>query len=181
MNTLYRLSLSLVIVLLISGCSSIQNSIGPDKIQSDLRESVEAPIELTEGQAPFCLVPDLVVAEPQKIVRIPEPYNAKLYFLLDQTIFTPESEVESKEVYDEIVTRNPRQVIISGHTDTSASNEYNDTLSQRRSERVKQDLINLGVSTDVIRISSEGEYRLLVSTPDDTVEVMNRRVEIDLR
>ena len=181
MNTLYRLSLSLAMVLLVSGCSSIQNSIGPDKIQSDLRESVEAPIELTEGEAPFCIIPEPIVAEPLKIIRIPEPYNAKLYFLLDQTVFTPESEVESKEVYDEIIKRNPRQVTISGHTDTSASNEYNDSLSQRRSERVKQDLINLGISANVIRISSEGEYRLLVSTPDDTVEVLNRRVEIDLR
>jgi outer membrane protein OmpA-like peptidoglycan-associated protein len=39
----------------------------------------------------------------------------------------------------------------------------------------------MGVSSDVIRISSEGEYRLLIATPDETVEVRNRRVEINAR
>ena len=181
MNNLYRLYLPFILAFSVTGCSSIHNSISPDKLQSELRESVEAPVELAEGESPFCIVAEIAPAPQREIVRIPEPYNAKLYFLLDQTVFTSESELESKEVYQEILKRNPNEVIISGHTDTSASNAYNDDLSQRRSERVKQDLINLGVSADVINISSEGEYRLLVSTPDETVEVRNRRVEIDLR
>jgi OOP family OmpA-OmpF porin len=71
--------------------------------------------------------------------------------------------------------------MISGHTDTSASSSYNDELSRRRAERVKQDLINAGVAENTISIVSEGEHRLLVDTPDETVEVRNRRVEITLR
>jgi len=166
-----------------SGCSSIHTSLSPDKIQSELRTTVEAPVNLTEGDSPFCIVakPEVEPAPQRKIVRIPEPYAAKLYFLLDQTVFTAESELESDKVYQEILKRNPHEVIISGHTDTSASNEYNDDLSQRRSEKVKQDLIERGMSKDAITTSSEGEYRLLVRTSDDTVEVLNRRVEITLR
>jgi outer membrane protein OmpA-like peptidoglycan-associated protein len=46
---------------------------------------------------------------------------------------------------------------------------------------VRQDLIDKGVPAESIKISAEGEYRLLVSTPDETVEVLNRRVEINAR
>lgn len=164
-----------------TGCSAIHNSIGPNKIQSDLREQVDAPLDVASGQTPICVVENVMPSPQKPIARIPAPYNAKLYFLLDQTVFSPESEQESKEVYQTLLKRNDKEIIISGHTDTSASNAYNDALSQRRAEKVRQDLIDLGVSAEVIHISSEGENRLLVSTPDETVEVLNRRVEINVR
>ena len=179
MNKLCRLSLLAIVAFAMTGCSTIHYSISPDKLQSDLRASVEAPLELSGVESQVCIVHP-IQAQP-KLVRIPEPYNAKLYFLLDQTVFTPESTVESQEVYQTLIDRNDREVIISGHTDTSASNEYNDALSQRRSEKVRQDLIDFGVPSHAISISSEGEYRLLVDTPDETVEVRNRRVEINVR
>jgi len=180
MNNTYRLYLPIIMIISMTGCSAIHNSIGPDKMDSELRAQVEAPLDVAEGQ-PICVV-EAVIPSPQKpIVRIPEPYNAKLYFLLDKTVFSPESEQESKEVYQTLLKRNDSEIIISGHTDTSASNAYNDALSQRRAEKAQQDLINLGISADVIHISSEGENRLLVSTPDETVEVLNRRVEINVR
>tara|TARA_R110002050_G_scaffold57423_5_gene129345 strand:+ start:267455 stop:267964 length:510 start_codon:yes stop_codon:yes gene_type:complete len=164
-----------------TGCSSIHNSIGPDKMLSDLRAQTEVPLDVASGETPICVVKEVAPSPQKQIVRIPAPYNAKLYFLLDKTVFSPESEKESKEVYQTLLKRNDSEIIISGHTDTSASNEYNDALSQRRAEKVKQDLIDLGIAEDVIHISSEGENRLLVSTPDGTVEVLNRRVEINVR
>lgn len=181
MNNLCRLSLLSIFAFSVTGCSTIHNSISPEKASSELRASVEAPIDVTTGESPFCAKPDIEPAVTRELIKVPAPYSAKLYFLLDQTAFTPESEKESKEVYQELVKRNDKEIIISGHTDTSASNAYNDALSQRRSEKVRQDLIDLGIQAEVIKISSEGEYRLLVATPDETVEVRNRRVEINVR
>ncbi len=159
----------------------MHTSMSSDKQTSELREVVEAPLDVTTGETPICPKQELVLAEPTPIYTAPEPFSAKLYFLLDKTEFTAESEAESQQIYQEILERNPTEVLISGHTDTSASNAYNDKLSLRRVERVKQDLIDVGVAADTISISSEGEYRLLVTTPDETVEVRNRRVEINLR
>jgi len=181
MNYKYRLYLPLIVIFSMTGCSSLHNSISPDKMQSELRKQVEAPLDVASGETPICVV-EAIIPSPQKpIVRIPAPYNAKLYFLLDQTEFSSESVKESKEVYKMLLKRNDSEIIISGHTDTSASNAYNDALSQRRAEKVRQDLIEQGISADIIRISSEGENRLLVMTPDETVEVLNRRVEINVR
>ena len=181
MNKTYRLWLPLIIIFSITGCSAIHNSIGPDKIQSDLRAQVEAPLNIAHGQMPICIVKEVTPSPQKQIVTMPAPYNAKLYFLLDKTVFSPESEQESKEVYQTLLKRNDSEIIISGHTDTSASNVYNDALSQRRAEKVKQDLIELGIAAESIHTSAEGENRLLVMTPDGTVEPLNRRVEIDVR
>ncbi|MCX4187498.1 OmpA family protein [Methylophaga sp. OBS4] len=181
MNRLCRLYLPLIVAFFVTGCSSIHNSIGPDRAESELRDSVEAPVELAGGESPFCAKPEMEIPVTPELVRAPEPFKVNLYFLLDKVEFTPESQVESKKVYKEIIDRDFSEIIIVGHTDTAASNAYNDALSQRRAERVQQDLINMGVPRDVIRISSEGEYRLLIATPDETVEVRNRRVEINAR
>jgi OOP family OmpA-OmpF porin len=170
-----------MLTLVATGCSPIHNTIGPEQPRSDLRDSVEAPFQLSEGESPFCHVPPMQIPETPKLVTAPEPFSAKLFFLLDKTEFTQESKVESREIYQEILDRDFSEITISGHTDTSASNAYNEALSLRRSKRVRQDLINLGVPAENIRISAEGEYRLLVSTPDGTREVRNRRVEINAR
>lgn len=175
MNRLFRLTLPLALIVAVTGCSSVST-----KQSSDLREIVDAPLELSSTHnTEFCLKPEPV--EPTPIVMAPAPFAAKLYFLLDKTEFTAESALESKEIYQEILDRNPSEVIISGHTDTSASNQYNEKLSQRRALRVKQDLVDLGFPAYKITTDYEGEYRLLVATPDETVEVRNRRVEINLR
>lgn len=181
MINLGRLCLPLLVSLVAAGCSPIHSTVGPDQARSDLRESVEAPYQTSGAESPFCEVPPMQIPETPKLVTAPEPFSAKLFFLLDKTEFTEESKVEAREIYQEIVDREFSEIVISGHTDTSASNAYNEALSLRRSQKVRQDLIDYGVPADNIRISAEGEYRLLVSTPDDTVEVRNRRVEINAR
>lgn len=172
MKPLQRLLSLFAATAFITGCSSIHNAIGPEKSQSPMRASVEAPIELTGEKTDFCLKP--APADPPVVV----PFNAKLYFLLDQTVFTSESLAKSEEIYQQVIQRNSSRITIVGHTDTAASNEYNDDLSRRRAEKVMNDLIDRGVSRDVMAISSHGEYMLEVDTPDETVEVRNRRVEI---
>jgi len=176
-----RFCLLFLVAFALTGCSGIHNTVGPDRAESDLRASVEAPAVVAEGESPFCKVPPMELPETPKLVTLPEPFSAKLFFLLDKTEFTAESKVESQEIYQEILDRGFSEVTISGHTDTSASNAYNEALSLRRAKKVRQELIDFGVPADSVRISAEGEYRLLVSTPDGIREVRNRRVEINAR
>ncbi|MDT8310461.1 MAG: OmpA family protein [Methylophaga sp.] len=178
MNILLRIS-SLLSLLILAGCASN----GP---VSELRESVEAPVQVSEVESPFCAKPEVIdvkLPKPQVAAAPPlfTPFSASLYFLLDQIVFTPESAREADEIYQQVRAKNADEVILIGHTDTSASNSYNDILSLRRAEKVKQALIAAGVAADTIRISGRGEADLFVATPDETVEVRNRRVEITLR
>jgi len=178
MNILLRIS-ALLSVLVLAGCAGT----GP---VSDMRESIEAPVQVAEGESPFCAKPEIVEVQlpPPQVAPAPPPaapFSASLYFLLDQTVFTPESAREADDIYQQVLAQKADQVILIGHTDTSASNSYNDALSFRRAEKVKQNLIAAGVAADTIRISGRGETDLFVNTPDETVEVRNRRVEITIR
>lgn len=174
----------LLLVSLSSGCSTIHNALGPDKPTSELRAAIEAPVQVAANESPFCQKP--VPREDPPVVTVASeetvfPFATRLFFLLNKTDYTPASSIESQAVYDEVLALNPREVVLVGHTDTSASAAYNDALSLRRVERVKQELIQRGVSPTIIRASAAGEARLLISTPDNTVEVRNRRVEIFAR
>ncbi len=178
MNILLRIS-ALLSALIVAGCAAN----GP---VSDLRESIEASVQVSEGTSPFCVKPQVIEVKlpPPQVAPAPSPsvpFSASLYFLLDQTVFTPESAREADGIYQQVRAQKADQVILIGHTDTSASDSYNDALSLRRAEKVKQELIAAGVTADTIRISGRGETDLFVSTPDETVEVRNRRVEITIR
>lgn len=222
-------------MLSVTGCATYSdaiNSLGPERQISDLRESVEAPIQLSEGKSPFCFVPsETYIVMPEEgrvgtvvvtfidgaehvlegdysgmslsenqvqtftgnaqqveemfgeaVAALPAaPYHAKLYFLLDKDELTPESKIKAKAVFDEIAGRQAAEINIVGHTDTAASYSYNEKLSYSRAIKVRDALIALGIPANIISTSGQGEYQLLVDTPDNTPEPKNRRVEIDVR
>jgi len=70
------------------------------------------------------------------------------------------------------------RISATGHADRSGSVSYNLGLSERRAERVKQELIRLGIPENEIAITWKGEAENLVPTSDGVREPQNRRVEI---
>lgn len=70
-------------------------------------------------------------------------------------------------------------ITVEGHTDTSGSRGYNQTLSQERANNVSAYLIDQGViPARFYSIKGMGETQLLVPTGDSVHEARNRRVEI---
>lgn len=69
-------------------------------------------------------------------------------------------------------------VLVSGHTDTSGSEEYNETLSLKRASAVRDVLAKHGIDKDRIRILGKGESDLYRATSDGVKEARNRRVAI---
>ncbi len=68
---------------------------------------------------------------------------------------------------------------IEGHTDTVGSREYNRNLSERRAEAVVNYIIaKYGVQATRLQAVGMGEEGLLVSTPEQTPEPRNRRVQV---
>jgi OmpA-OmpF porin, OOP family len=72
----------------------------------------------------------------------------------------------------------PAPVVIAAHTDRSGSERYNDRLSQRRADNVRDYLAGRGIPRDAITVESFGERHPLVDTPDGVREPQNRRVEV---
>lgn len=68
---------------------------------------------------------------------------------------------------------------IEGHTDTVGSPEYNRALSERRAEAVVSYIESkYGVASSRLQAVGMGEEGLLVSTPAQTPEPRNRRVQV---
>jgi outer membrane protein OmpA-like peptidoglycan-associated protein len=67
---------------------------------------------------------------------------------------------------------------IAGHADHRASEEYNQGLSERRAESVRQYLIDRGCSADKLVAVGYSENRPIASNDTESGMAMNRRVEI---
>ena len=109
------------------------------------------------------------------------PTSFVLYFLENRDELTPDSRQMLSSVVDEIARRPAPEIVVIGHTDRVGPVPYNDTLSLRRAERVRDELVKVGIAADRIRVEGRGEREPLVPTPDEVAEPRNRRVEISVR
>lgn len=81
-------------------------------------------------------------------------------------------------VITQINTSNPATIRLTGHTDTSGAEAYNDRLALKRAKAAKDQLLAHGIDASRIVIDAKGESDLLVKTSDNVREPANRRVNI---
>ena len=76
--------------------------------------------------------------------------------------------------------RQPVRVMVTGHTDTVGSREYNQRLSERRALAVKNAMVRGGIGADEISTVGRNFSDPLVRTGPGIREPQNRRAVIDL-
>lgn len=69
-------------------------------------------------------------------------------------------------------------ITLAGHADRAGPQAYNDRLSERRARAVRDALVERGIDGKRILVSSFGEKRPRIVTPDGVREIQNRRVEV---
>lgn len=111
----------------------------------------------------------------------PASMSFRLYFEMGTSTVTEESRSQLEALLAEVATRAAVEVEITGHTDTVGKLEDNDRLSLARAQTVRDLLVQRGIHAHFIRTVGRGERELLVSTPEETAEPRNRRVEIIVR
>ena len=67
---------------------------------------------------------------------------------------------------------------IAGHTDSTGSDSYNQKLSERRAEAVKNALVGMGVSPSRLTTIGYGESKPIASNNNEGGRQQNRRVEV---
>lgn len=72
-------------------------------------------------------------------------------------------------------------LVVTGHTDRSGSDAYNDGLSVRRAQAIANLLESKGVSRNQVEMSGRGESEPKVPTIDGERNPTNRRVEITVK
>lgn len=79
----------------------------------------------------------------------------------------------------EFLSANPgRKILIEGHTDSVGSESYNQKLSERRAQAVRNAIGERGISLDRIESVGLGEAYPVASNDDNGGRQQNRRVEV---
>jgi OOP family OmpA-OmpF porin len=74
------------------------------------------------------------------------------------------------------------KVVVEGHTDSQGSDQYNQDLSQHRSESVRDALVNkYGFSASQVSAKGYGESQPVADNASKEGRAKNRRVEISIR
>lgn len=115
-------------------------------------------------------------------VPVPPPGPFMVHFGFDSAEITPEAASIIDEAARAARDLAPVQLILRGHADTAGPSDYNQRLSERRAEAVRQALIQRGINGNEITYDTQayGESRPEVQTGDGVPEPRNRRVEIVL-
>lgn len=79
------------------------------------------------------------------------------------------------------LSANPSSPItVEGHTDSKGSDQYNQKLSERRANAVRQYLIEKGIASSRIRVVGYGEQRPIADNKTDEGRAINRRAEFEV-
>jgi OmpA family len=109
-----------------------------------------------------------------------EPGRYLVFFELDRAALTRDGRETVAEAAREYQRTGAARLSLAGHADRSASEAYNQRLSERRVEAVRAELAQLGVPEGAIDAVARGETDPLVETADGVREARNRRVEIEV-
>lgn len=134
----------------------------------------------------------VLVTVKKRIVRTPKHVVEKkiekktftlgdILFDLNRATIRPENEFLLNKVVDFLRTYPDARVIISGHTDDLAANEYNMQLSLARANAVKNYLLRrTQFDPDNIQTQGFGETQPIAPNDSETNRQKNRRVEISV-
>lgn len=111
----------------------------------------------------------------------PAPLHFTLFCRFESEELTDESRAMVPDVLRALKDRPVPEVSVVGHTDTTGTSRSNVELGMKRGNMVRGLLVQAGLDSSSIEVTSHGEAVLLVTTPDETYEPRNRRVEITIR
>lgn len=142
----------------------------------------EAAMAAVESQANYMLTEiDYSTPAPAMAAATPSQTQFITLFNFDSTEYAPGNQTIVREALDAALANPNSALTIVGHADRSGPIAYNQTLSERRANRVIEELVTGGV--DPVRISGEavGETQPLIPTADGVREEGNRAVVISLQ
>ena len=153
-----------LIILMLTGCTTMEDKNQPPP-------PVTPPVEAT-APAPMPEPAPAPMPKPEKIVL--EDVN----FDFDKDTLKP----SATAILDHAVTviqQNPEMSFnISGYTDNTGSDKYNEGLALRRANAVRNYLVQHGVSSNRLDVSSYGERNPVADNATKEGRARNRRVEI---
>ena len=160
--------------------NSAIKSVGNSQLFQNPQPLNEIPNCTTRPVTPPPVIPEPTpepIPEPTpEPIRLSVPRN--VHFALDKDFISQ----KSGEILDKIAVvmeQYPNIVIeLQGHTDSRASNAYNQDLAKRRATNARNYLVKKGIASERMIIRSFGERKLRTEENNRVDYARNRRVEV---
>jgi outer membrane protein OmpA-like peptidoglycan-associated protein len=117
---------------------------------------------------------DVIRTGDELVLRMP----AGITFPVDSYALQPGVQGTLNEVARTLASYNQTYIDVLGHTDSTGSDAYNQTLSERRAQSVADYLASGGVARARMGIRGYGESQPIASNDTEEGRAQNRRVEI---
>ena len=101
-----------------------------------------------------------------------------VFFDFDKAELKEESLPDLDRLVEFLKTYPSVRISVEGHTDDVGTDAYNDRLSQRRADAVKEYLVKNGIAPQRIQTKGWGRRRPLVQGTTEDARAQNRRVEV---
>jgi OOP family OmpA-OmpF porin len=155
--------------------STAANKTWKDSSGECWRSSSWTPANATEEcdpqyfkKAEVAPAPVVVAAAPAPVVVAPAPvqtrtvtkkvsFSAEDLFAFDKSELKPEGKEKLDQLAKDMRSTDNESIIATGHTDRIGNKKYNQKLSERRANTVRDYLIAGGISGDQIRAEGRGE------------------------
>jgi len=121
-------------------------------------------------------------APPPMPVYEKHTVSATALFDFDKYALKPAGKEAISGIVDEIKASATKVIDINvvGHTDSIGTEEYNQELSVRRANAVKEFMVNEGIDPGIIDVKGMGELEPVASNSTAEGRALNRRVEISV-
>ena len=111
------------------------------------------------------------------VMNLPE---SALRFDFDSAYLKPQSKEVLSRIAGILLASDSFGLSVHGHTDDVGDADYNQQLSERRAEAVKEYLVSAGIDPAIVHVKGYGKSSPIARGDDDDSRAKNRRVEIAL-
>ncbi|HJV67930.1 outer membrane protein OmpA [Ideonella sp.] len=148
--------------------------------------AVKPPPPPAPAPAPAPVVAPPPPAPPAPPAPKPAPvsekvtYAADAFFDFNKAVLKPEAKAKLDDLVSKTKGVNLEVIIAVGHTDSVGSDAYNQKLSIKRSEAVKDYIVSKGIEKNRVYTEGKGEKQPVADNKTAEGRAKNRRVEIEV-
>lgn len=144
-------------------------------LQNEQQRRIEAEKRAAQSAADLARL-GAVKNEPRGMVLT---LSGGVLFVTNKSELLPSAQVKLNEVANALIKQDPNsKIVVEGYTDSQGTAPYNQELSQRRAQAVRDYLVSRGIASDRITSQGYGLTRPVADNSSAEGRANNRRVEI---
>jgi outer membrane protein OmpA-like peptidoglycan-associated protein len=105
-------------------------------------------------------------------------FDSGILFAVDQSTLQPAGRQNLTDLAASLEEYEGTEVLVVGHTDSTGSDSYNQSLSERRADAARTYLLGAGLEAGRVVATGRGEMEPIATNDTDAGRQENRRVEI---